>query len=138
MQVLVLGGAGAQAAYAVEKLIADDLFDEIVIADYNKAAADAFVLKLNNPKIRAEQVDVLDKKYLTRMMNDAFLVANCTGPYYKLLVPVIDALMELTCKNYVDLCDDIEAFDAVMTPDRKEAARERGMRVIVGLGEVLV
>lgn len=134
MQILVLGGAGAQAAYAVEKIIADDLFDEIIIADYNKQAADAYVAKLTNPKVRAEQVDVLDRERLTAMMDDAFVVANCTGPYYKLLIPVIDALMDSTCKNYVDLCDDIEVFDAVMTPERQAVAKERGMRVIVGLG----
>ncbi|NLT30270.1 MAG: hypothetical protein GXX86_07405 [Propionibacterium sp.] len=134
MQILVLGGAGAQAAYAVEKIIADDVFDEVVIADYNKEAADTFVAGLDNPKVRAEQVDVLDKERLTTMMNEATVVANCTGPYYKLLVPVIDALMDSTCKNYVDLCDDIEVFDAVMTPENQAIAAERGMRVIIGLG----
>lgn len=134
MQILVLGGGGAQAAYAIEKLVADDLFDEIVIADYNKAAADAVVERLKNPKVRAVQVDVLDKQALTQLMNDAFVVANCTGPYYKLLAPVIDALMDSTCKNYVDLCDDIEAFEEIITPDRQKVANEGGMRVIVGLG----
>lgn len=134
MQILVLGGGGAQAAYAVEKLVADNLFEEIVIADCNKEAADAVVTRLKHPKVRAVQVDVLDRNTLSHMMNDAFLVANCTGPYYKLLVPVIEALMESSCKNYIDLCDDVEVFDKVITPDRQEIAKERRMRVILGLG----
>ena len=127
---LVLGGAGAQAAYAVEKLVADDYFDEIVIGDYNKENADAFVKKLNKPKVKAVQIDVLDKEALVPLMNEADVVANCTGTYYKLLMPVLDALMESTCKNYVDLCDDISVFEQAMTPERMKEAEERGMRII--------
>lgn len=134
MRILVFGGAGAQAAYAIEKLIADNLFEEIVIADFNKDAADVFVEKLNSPKVTSAQVDVLNTTELTKHMNHADVVANCTGPYYKLLPPVIDALMASSCKNYVDLCDDVEVFDTVMTPERHQEAQERGMRIILGLG----
>lgn len=134
MQVLVLGGAGNQAAYVVEKLVADDLFDELVIADFDGVAAQAVVDGLKNPKVRAVQVDVFDRAALVLLMNGATVVANCTGPYYRLLVPVMDALMESACVNYVDLCDDVEAIEEVMTPDRQAIASERGMRVIVGLG----
>lgn len=134
MRILVLGGAGAQAAYAVEKLISDGLFEEIIIADFNKEAADALVTRLQNPKLSAQQIDVLKTEELTKLMNEADVVANCTGPYYKLLLPVIDALMASSCKNYVDLCDDVDIFDDVMTSDRQRQALEQGMRIILGLG----
>lgn len=133
-QVLVLGGAGNQAAYAVEKMVADDLFDELVIADFNKAAADAVVARLGSPKVRAVQVDVFDRDALVGLMNAATVVANCTGPYYRLLVPVMDALLLSSCRNYVDLCDDVEVMEAVMSSERQALARERGLRAIVGLG----
>lgn len=134
MRVLVLGGAGQQGSYSIEKMIADDFFDEMILADYDKAKVDAHAKKLNNPKISTIRLDVMDKDALVAEMNKADIVANCTGPYYKLLEPVIDALMASTCKNYIDFCDDIEVFHKVITEENQKIAKERGMRVIIGMG----
>ncbi len=134
MKLLILGGAGNMATAAVEKLVMDDVFDEIIIADYDLAKAEQKVKELANSKFSARKIDVLDKQALVQEMNQVDVVANCTGPYYRLLEPVIDALFESDCKNYIDFCDDIEIMKEVQTQARERLAKTRGMHVILGLG----
>lgn len=134
MKLLILGGAGTMASFVLEKLLADDYFKEIIVADYNETAAKETVEKLNNEKLTATGVDVHDKDTLLKLINSADVVANCTGPYYLLLEPVMEAFLDSECKNYVDFCDDIEAIEAVMTPENEEKVKEQNQRIIIGLG----
>lgn len=67
-------------------------------------------------------------------MNQVDVVGNCTGPYYLLLEPVMDAFFDSNCKNYVDLCDDIEAIEKVQTEENIQKAKELGKTIIIGLG----
>lgn len=134
MKLLLLGGAGAMAGFALEKLLADDFFDEIVVADYDEKAAEAKVENLGNDVLTSTGVDVHDKETLVALMNDADVVANCTGPYYLLLESVMDAFFESDCKKYVDFCDDIEAMDVVMTDENDQRAKDLGKTIIIGLG----
>lgn len=134
MKLLLLGGAGAMAGFAIEKLLADDFFDEIIVADYDEDAAKAKVKSLNNDVLTAVGIDVHDKESLLKLMNAADVVANCTGPYYLLLEPVMDAFFESNCKKYVDFCDDIEAMEVVMTEKNEQRAKEQGQTIIIGLG----
>mgnify|MGYP001217428392 FL=1 len=134
MKILILGGAGAQAAYAIEKILKDGAFDEVVLADYDEERAKAKAASLEDDRVSAVHCDVLDKEPLIELMNQADVVANCTGPYYKLLPPTIDAFMESDCKKYVDFCDDIAAFEEVMTDEAKQEAIDKGKSIIIGLG----
>lgn len=134
MKLLLLGGAGAMASFALEKLLADDYFDEIIVADYNEEAAEEVVRNSRSDKLTSTGVDVHDREKLLSLINDADVVANCTGPYYLLLEPVIEAFLESECKYYVDFCDDIEAIEAVMTEENQKIAKEKGQSIIIGLG----
>ncbi len=134
MKLLLLGGAGAMAGYTLEKLLADNFFQKIVVADYNKEAAEEKVESLGHDVLTAVGIDVHDKEALVNLMNDADVVANCTGPYYLLLEPVMEAFFESSCKKYVDFCDDIEAMEAVITDENKKRATEQGQTIIIGLG----
>lgn len=133
MKLLVIG-AGHMASAALEKIVADDYFEEVVIADYNLEAAENKVKEIGKDNYRAVQVDVFDKGKLVELMNEVDVVANAAGPFYQLLEPVIEALFESNCKNYVDICDDISAMNDVMTEENKKRAKEQGMRMIIGLG----
>lgn len=134
MKLLILGGAGTIASLVIYQLIADDYFDEIVVSDYNEASAEKVVRGLNNPKLKASKADVFDKARLLELMNEADVVANCTGPYYLLLEPVMDAFLDSDCLNYIDFCDDIEAIEAVMTPENQKRSKDKGQHIIIGLG----
>ena len=136
MKLLLLGGAGAMAHYVLEKALDDGAFDEIVIADYNEEAAKkvANENQRNKVKLTAVKADVHDKETLIQLMNEADVVGNCTGPYYLLLEPVMDAFFESECKKYVDLCDDIEAIEKIKTDEKIEKAKKLDKTIIIGLG----
>lgn len=134
MKLLVIGGAGHMSSSSLEKVVADDYFEEVIIADYNLEAAEDKVKEIGKSNYRAAQIDVYDKPKLVELMNQVDVVANGAGPYYLLLEPVIEALFESTCKNYVDICDDISAINDVMTDENKKRAKEQDMRIIIGLG----
>ncbi|MGP6145882.1 saccharopine dehydrogenase family protein [Jeotgalibaca sp. A122] len=134
MKVLVLGGAGAQGYYAIEKMAADDIYDEIIISDYDGEKAKQTVTGFNNPKMTAMQLDVYDTDKLMEAMNGVDIVANCTGPFYLLLPPIMKAFMASDCKKYVDFCDDIQAFEEVMTKEAKQEAIDKEKQIIIGLG----
>lgn len=134
MKILVLGGTGNQGRFAMEKLIVDDCFDEIVVTGRNVEKGEKYVKELNNDKVRFERVDVLDKEALLPLMDQADVVANCSGPFYKLLPATIDTFLESKCKKYVDYCDDIAAFEEVITDENQKIAKEKGKQIIIGLG----
>lgn len=134
MKLLAIGGAGFMTQSALEKIVADDFFDEVIIADYNLEGAQAVVKNIGNDKYRAEQVDVMDKERTLELMNQVDVVMNGAGPFYRLLEPIIDAFLESSCKNYVDICDDISAIEDVMTDENKAKAKENGQSIILGLG----
>lgn len=134
MKLLVLGGAGAMAGYTIEKILHDGVFDEVVIADYNEEAAKQTVERFKDDKLSAVQIDVHDKDRLVKLMDEADVVANCTGPYYLLLEPVMDAFFDSTCKKYVDFCDDIEAIEKIQTEEKIQEAKDKDKTIIIGLG----
>ena len=134
MKLLAIGGAGNMTKAALEKIVADDYFDEVIIADYNLEGAKEVVASINNPKYRAEFVDVNDKELTKSLINEVDVVMNGAGPFYILLEPVIEAFLETDCKYYVDICDDISAMEDVMTDENKKKAEENGQQIILGLG----
>ncbi|NLM06698.1 MAG: hypothetical protein GX219_07250 [Tissierellia bacterium] len=134
MKILVLGGTGNQGQFAMEKLIADDCFDEIIVTGRNVKKGEDYVAKLNNSKVKFKAVDVGDKDALLPLMDDADVVANCTGPFYKLLPGTIDVFLKSKCKKYIDYCDDVEAFETVITEENQKIAKEAGKQIIIGLG----
>lgn len=133
-KIVVLGGAGAQGLFSIEALLQRDVFDEIVVASRNVERTKQILdEKFNSPKLKAEKVDVLDRESLTDLIKDADVVANCTGPYYALAESIIDTVIDAG-KDYVDFCDDIAAHEKIFTPEREKRAKEKGVRIVVGLG----
>lgn len=108
----------------------------MIVADYNGEAAEAVIAanKGNDVQLTAVQADVHEKEHLIELMNEADVVRNCTGPYYLLLEPVMDAFFESDCKKYVDLCDDIEAIEKIQTEENIQKAKELDKTIIIGLG----
>lgn len=134
MKLLAIGGAGNMTRSALEKIVADDYFSEVIVADYNLEGAKKVVKAIGNSKYRAEYVDVTDKEATTALMDQADVVMNGAGPFYRLLEPIMDAFLESQCKYYVDICDDISAMDDVMTEANQQKAKDNGQTIIIGLG----
>ena len=57
MKVLSLGGAGAVCRHATRDLAEYSDFNEIIIGDYNLAAAQALAADIGDPRVKTIQVD---------------------------------------------------------------------------------
>lgn len=134
MKLVVLGGAGSQALYGIRNLISQgSIFDEVVISSRNIERNRKVIEELNSPIVKAAQVDVSDKKALYELIKDCDVVANCTGPYHLLAYDIIETTIEAG-KDYIDFCDDIDAFYQIFNSDLPKRAEEKGLTMIMGLG----
>ena len=98
-KIVVLGGAGAMGCITVK-----DLFEtsqaEIVVADYNEAAAQALAASYKSPRVTAVAANVKDQEATTRLLQGAFAVINAVQYQYN--VAVMEAALAAGC-HYVDL-----------------------------------
>ncbi len=128
MKLVALGGAGAMGAAAVRKAFALSIFEDIVVADRDHAAAVALAHRLG---VHAQPVDVTDAAALHALLADADLVMNTVGPYYRFGPAVLRAAID-TRTHYVDICDDWEPTLSLL--DLDTAARAAGVTAIIGMG----
>jgi len=119
MKVVCLGAAGGMGSRAAEELGKVPGIDRLVLAD----------------RVRAGQVDtvvdVSDADALRRVLSDADLVLNCTGPFFRFGVPVLEAALD-TATMYVDICDDPEPTAAMFELDQR--AKDAGVGALIGMG----
>lgn len=133
MKIVILGGAGGQGIHATKGIIEGKVFDEIVVASRNVEKSQKIIDELDAPNVTVEEVDVMDKEGLMKLIEDADVVANCTGPYYLLGKHVVDAAIDAG-KHYVDFCDDVTVHKELFSGDYHERAKEKGISMIIGLG----
>lgn len=134
MKLVVLGGAGSQALYGIKNLINQgSIFDEVIISSRNLEKNKKIVEELNSPLVKSAQVDVSDKEALYELIKDCDVVANCTGPYHLLAYDIIETTIKAG-KDYIDFCDDIDAFEQIFNSDLPKQAEEKGLSMVMGLG----
>ncbi|WP_067830256.1 saccharopine dehydrogenase family protein [Nocardia inohanensis] len=133
MRVLALGGAGAMGAAAVRIAAQFPDVDEIVIADRDIGAAQELSDRLPEvtAPVRVAQVDVTDSDGLHAALEQADVVLNTVGPYYRFGLTVLRAAIE-TGTDYLDICDDWEPTLDMLALDAE--ARAAGVCAIVGMG----
>jgi saccharopine dehydrogenase (NAD+, L-lysine-forming) len=130
--VVVLGGAGGVGRVAVEALTLIDSVDQVVVADFDGAAAAQVVAALGGgDRIRSVAVDVTDRAALVDLLRGADVVLNCVGPFYKFAAPTLRAAIEAGV-GYVDICDDLDATKALLELDAE--ARAAGVTALIGMG----
>lgn len=130
-KVVVLGGAGAVGRVASRTLASFGGLGRVVVADRDLAAALEVQAGIGPERAEAATVDVADPASLRAAVAGARVVLNCTGPYYRLARPVLEACLAARV-DYVDVCDDVDATLALLAMD--EAAREAGVRALIGMG----
>lgn len=132
MRIIVLGGAGDMGQRAVRTLARYPEVTGLTVADLNRERAEALARELGGPpRVRAVRVDATDSAGLALAMGGHQAAASAIGPFYKFEVPVAQAALAAGV-DYVSLCDDYDAAQAVLELDA--AARAAGRRVITGLG----
>ncbi|MCP4614353.1 MAG: hypothetical protein GY845_37180, partial [Planctomycetes bacterium] len=76
MRALVLGGAGAVCKETTRDLAHYSDFEEIVVADYNVAAAQALVDELNDSRLQASPFDADDYEAMLQLFPQFDVVVN--------------------------------------------------------------
>ncbi len=86
MKILSLGGAGAVCQHATRDLAEFSAFDEIVIGDYNLAAAEKLAAEIGDPRVKALKVDANDYDALLKVFKDFDVILNGLPWKYDLAV----------------------------------------------------
>ena len=125
MRVLSLGGAGAVCQHATRDLAELSSFDEIVIGDYNVAAAQELAAEIGDPRLKVLRVDAEDYAELARIVRGHDVVLN--GLPWKYDLAVTRACVEA----------GVSGLDVSSEPDQWDydaKAREKGIVFIPGVG----
>jgi saccharopine dehydrogenase-like NADP-dependent oxidoreductase len=130
VKVVCLGGTGGMGRYAARTAAAFDFVKEIIIADLNGTAAEAFAAQLGE-KARGLAVDVRNPELLDSVLARGDIVLNTVGPFFRFGVPILKAAFRAG-RNYIDLCDDWEPTLEMLA--LHEEATRAGITAIIGLG----
>lgn len=132
MRMIVLGGAGDMGQRAVRTLAAYPEVSTITIADKSVSRAVALARELGGPpRIDIQAVDVTNAAALAAALTGYQVAISAVGPFYKFEVPCARAALAAGV-DYVSLCDDYDAAQAVLALDAE--ARAAGCRVLTGMG----
>lgn len=130
MKVLALGGCGGMGRHAVRTAIGFDFVDEVIVADRDGEAAVSFAKRCGE-NARGVRVDATDGGALRKLLDDADIVLNTVGPFYRFGVPILEAAIDTGC-HYLDINDDWEpTLDMLALHERAEDA---DVTAIIGLG----
>lgn len=130
-KVTVLGGGGAVGSIATKTLASSGVFSEIVVADINMAAARKVVKEARGAKVTAVELDAESPESIRKAIAGSAVVLNCVGPFYK-YGPIILKTVIGAGINYVDVCDDFDATEALLAMDEK--AKKAGVSALIGMG----
>jgi len=130
-RVTVLGGGGAVGSIATKTLASSGVFSDIVVADINMAAARKVVKEARGAKLTAVELDAESPDSIRRVIAGSTVVLNCVGPFYK-YGPIILKTVIGAGINYVDVCDDFDATEALLAMDEK--AKKAGISALIGMG----
>lgn len=131
MRVTVLGGAGTIGSMATRILALSGVFSEVVIGDVAFEKAKKLASEIDVKGVSAVKVDVTDSKNLQSVMRSSDVVLSCVGPFYKFAPIVLKASIEAGV-NHVDICDDVDATEALLKMD--EEAKKAGISALIGMG----
>jgi saccharopine dehydrogenase-like NADP-dependent oxidoreductase len=130
-KVTVLGGAGAVGSVATKTLASSGVFSEVVAADINMAAARKVVREATGARLTAVELNADDPESVTKAIAGSAVVLNCVGPFYKYGPSTLKTVIGAGI-NYVDVCDDFDATEALLAMDKE--AKKAGVSALIGMG----
>ena len=125
MRVLSLGGAGAVCRHTTRDLAEFSDFDEIVIGDYNVAAAEELAADIGAPRVKVLKVDANDYEGMVKLFKDFDVVVN--GLPWKYDLAVTKACVEAGVSG-LDVSTEESQWDY------DTAAKEKDIIFIPGVG----
>ena len=130
-KVTVLGGSGAVGSIATKTLASSGVFSDIVVADINMAVARKLAKQARGAKLTAVELDAESPESIRKAITGSAVVLNCVGPYYKYGPLILKTVIGVGI-NYVDVCDDFDATEALLAMDEK--AKKAGVSALIGMG----
>jgi saccharopine dehydrogenase-like NADP-dependent oxidoreductase len=125
MRVLSLGGAGAVCQHATRDLAEFSSYDEIVIGDYDLAAAQKLAEEIGDPRLSVLKMDAEDFDGLVQTFQSFDVVLN--GLPWKYDMVVTRACVEAGVSG-LDVSTEEDQWDY------DDAAKEKGIVFIPGMG----
>jgi len=135
MRALVLGGAGAVCKETTRDLAQYSDFEEIVVADYDVAAARMLAEELDDPRLKPIHFDADDYGEMIRLFPDFDVVVN--GLPFKYDYPVNKACVEVGIDG-LDLSSDDPQFALHDEALRKDMLFVPGMGATPGITNMMV
>ena len=135
MRALVLGGAGAVCKETTRDLAQYSDFEEIVVADFNVAAAQALVEELNDPRLKAIPFDANDYEGMLNLFPGHTVVVN--GLPFQYDYPVNKACVEVRV-NGLDISSDDPQFALHEEALRQDLLFVPGMGATPGITNMMV
>lgn len=133
MKAVVIGGAGTIGSGLVRELVKEKGVEWVRVCDMRLDMAEELAKELGD-KVSAVQLDVTKIDKLTKVIKGADVIVNCSGPFYKLSIPVIKTVAKEGI-DYIDTMDDPDSMMEVLGDAKlNRAAKDAGITVIVGLG----
>jgi len=130
-RVVVLGGCGAVGSVAVKALAEAGSFDSIVIGDVNEQRARELIGEIGRSGIYFHPFDAEDAASVRAVIEDADIVLNCVGPFYKTVKTILGAVLDAGI-HYVDVCDDVDVTLEILEWD--DRAKSAGVTALIGMG----
>jgi lysine 6-dehydrogenase len=124
-RALVLGGAGAVCRETTRDLARQDVFDEVVIAEGDLAAAERLLAELGDHRLRPASLNADDAPSLEQLVRGFDVVVN--GLPYRYDMAVTKACVEAGVSG-LDLSTTEEQFDF------HDGAQEKGIVFVPGMG----
>jgi saccharopine dehydrogenase-like NADP-dependent oxidoreductase len=125
MKVLSLGGAGAVCQHATRDLAEYSDFDEIVIGDYDVAAAEELAAEIGDPRLKVLRIDANDYEAMVEAFRSCDVILN--GLPWKYDLAVTRACVEAGVSG-LDVSTEESQWDY------DGAAREKDIVFIPGVG----
>jgi saccharopine dehydrogenase-like NADP-dependent oxidoreductase len=125
MKILALGGAGAVCQHSTRDLVEYSDFTEIVIGEYNVAAAEKLVAEIGDPRLKVLEINAENYDEMVNAFKGFDVILN--GLPWKYDLAVTKACVEVGVSGLdVSTVDDQWGYDAI--------AKEKGMVFIPGVG----
>lgn len=131
MKIVVLGGTGDMGSAVAQDLLEFTDVQQVTIAARNTAAAEKLVSALGDARAVVQKIEAASHTDLVRVMQKHDVAAGALGPFYRFEKPLVEAALAAGV-DYVSICDDHDAVQAVLPLDR--AAASKGRKILTGLG----
>lgn len=130
LRVIAVGGAGSMGRWAVRTVARLGSAETLTVADIDLERATLLADEVGGP-CRAIALDATDEAAMRAAFAEHDVVINTMGPFATFFRPILESAIATGC-HYLDINDDWQPTVGAFELDN--AARERGLHVVIGLG----